>query len=119
MESMQIMPAIQDVEAYQRVIAQERATVLLFSADWCSDCRYLDTYIEEIVTSYSAQFDFYSVDRDEQIDLCQSLDVLGIPSFVVYQSGKEIARFVNGKRKFKPEVVEFLDLALQQLEVRN
>jgi len=116
---MKAIKLIQNIEDYQRVIAQERATVLLFSADWCSDCRYLDTYIDEIVTSYSAHFEFYLADRDEQIELCQSLDVLGIPSFVVYQSGREVARFVNGKRKFKPEVVEFLDAALQQLKVHE
>jgi hypothetical protein len=33
---------------------------------------------------------------------------MGIPSFVVYQDGKEIGRLVNKDRKTKDEVEKFL-----------
>ena len=33
---------------------------------------------------------------------------MGIPSFVVYQDGQEIGRLVNGDRKSKQEVEDFL-----------
>ncbi|WP_049153367.1 thioredoxin family protein, partial [Ligilactobacillus salivarius] len=46
--------------------------------------------------------------RDENIDLCQELDVYGIPSFIVYEDGKEVDRFVNKDRKTKKEVENFL-----------
>ncbi len=37
---------------------------------------------------------------------------MGIPSFVVIQDGKEVARLVNKKRKTKEEVENFLSQAL-------
>ncbi len=62
----------------------------------------------EIEANFS-QFEFILVDRDENIDLCQEMMIMGIPSFVVYEDGKEKARFVNKDRKTKKEVEDFLN----------
>ena len=56
-----------------------------------------------------SDYTFIKVDRDENIDLCQELMIMGIPSFVVYRDGKEIARLVNKERKTKQQVEEFLN----------
>lgn len=81
--------------------------VLFFTADWCPDCRFIKPAMPEIEEEFS-DFDFIQVDRDENIDLCQELDVYGIPSFIVYEDGKEVDRFVNKDRKTKKEVENFL-----------
>ncbi len=82
--------------------------VLFFTADWCSDCRFIKPAMPEIEANFS-QFEFILVDRDENIDLCQEMMIMGIPSFVVYEDGKEKARFVNKDRKTKKEVEDFLN----------
>ena len=82
-------------------------TVFLFTADWCPDCRFIKPAMPEIEEEFS-DFNFIQVDRDENIDLCQELDVYGIPSFIVYEDGKEVDRFVNKDRKTKKEVENFL-----------
>lgn len=65
--------------------------VLFFTADWCPDCRFIKPAMPEIEANFS-QFEFILVDRDENIDLCQEMMIMGIPSFVVYEDGKEKAR---------------------------
>ena len=82
--------------------------VLFFTADWCPDCRFVKPAMPEIEANFS-QFEFILVDRDENIDLCQEMMIMGIPSFVVYEDGKEKARFVNKDRKTKKEVEDFLN----------
>ncbi|WP_304652946.1 thioredoxin family protein [uncultured Ligilactobacillus sp.] len=82
--------------------------VLFFTADWCPDCRFIKPAMPEIEAKFS-QFKFILVDRDENIDLCQEMMIMGIPSFVVYEDGKEKARFVNKDRKTKKEVEDFLN----------
>ncbi len=82
--------------------------VLFFTADWCPDCRFIKPAMPEIEAN-SSQFEFILVDRDENIDLCQEMMIMGIPSFVVYEDGKEKARFVNKDRKTKKEVEDFLN----------
>ena len=81
--------------------------VLFFTADWCPGCRFIKPAMPEIEEEFS-DFNFIQVDRDENIDLCQELDVYGIPSFIVYEDGKEVDRFVNKDRKTKKEVENFL-----------
>ena len=81
--------------------------VLFFTAGWCPDCRFIKPAMPEIEEEFS-DFNFIQVDRDENIDLCQELDVYGIPSFIVYEDGKEVDRFVNKDRKTKKEVENFL-----------
>ncbi len=82
--------------------------VLFFTADWCPDCRFIKPAMPEIEANFS-QFEFILVDRDENIDLCQEMMIMGIPSFVVYEDGKDKARFVNKDRKTKKEVEDFLN----------
>ena len=82
-------------------------TVVEFSADWCSDCRFLEPAMPAIEADF-ADSKFIKIDRDGSIDLCKEMNIMGIPSFVVYQDGKEIGRLVNKDRKTKDEVEKFL-----------
>ncbi|GAW63912.1 thioredoxin [Ligilactobacillus acidipiscis DSM 15836] len=81
--------------------------VLFFTADWCPDCRFIKPAMPEIEQEFS-DYTFIQVDRDENIDLCQEMMVMGIPSFIVYENGQEADRFVNKDRKTKKEVEDFL-----------
>ena len=82
--------------------------VLFFTADWCPDCRFIKPAMPEIEQDFS-DYTFYEVDRDENIDLAAELNVFGIPSFIVYDNGKEIGRFVNKDRKTKQQVEDLLN----------
>ena len=82
--------------------------VLFFTADWCPDCVFIKPEMPNIEKEY-ADYAFIKVDRDENIELCQELMIMGIPSFVVYRDGQEIARLVNKERKTKQQVVDFLN----------
>ena len=88
-------------------ITKSGRVVLEFSATWCPDCRFLDPFLPEIEKDFS-EAKFYKIDRDDSIDIAKKLMIMGIPSFVVYQDGKEIGRLVNKDRKTKNEVEKFL-----------
>lgn len=100
------MKKLKNIEEYNEIIYNGKS-VLLFSADWCPDCRVIEPILPDIEKAFS-DLTFYYVDRDEFIDLCGELDVFGIPSFVVYEDGKEIGRFVSKERKTEDEIIQFL-----------
>ncbi|NWQ43052.1 thioredoxin family protein [Bacillus sp. EB106-08-02-XG196] len=83
-------------------------TMLMFSANWCPDCRIIEPILPEIETKYS-EFTFIHVDRDQFIELCQQLDVYGIPSFIAFEKGKELGRFVSKDRKSQEEIEGFIN----------
>ncbi|KUP06712.1 thioredoxin [Bacillus coahuilensis m2-6] len=82
--------------------------MFLFSADWCPDCRVIDPILPELEEEYR-QFTWVYVDRDQFIDVCIEHDIFGIPSFLAYQDGKELGRFVSKDRKTKEEIVTFIE----------
>ncbi|WEV70433.1 thioredoxin family protein [Lactobacillus sp. ESL0785] len=88
-------------------ITKNGRTVLEFSADWCPDCHFLAPFMPEIEHDFSSS-KFYQIDLDGSLDLAKELNIMGIPSFVVYQDGAEIGRLVNRDRKTKDEVEDFL-----------
>ncbi|MBM7554926.1 thioredoxin family protein [Thalassobacillus pellis] len=82
-------------------------TVMLFSADWCPDCRYLEPIIPELEEEFPEQT-FVYVDRDLFLNICTEHGIFGIPSFIVFDKGEESGRFVSKNRKTKSEIESFL-----------
>lgn len=68
----------------------------------------IEPFMPEIEKKYE-EFQFVYVDRDDFIDLCQEYDVFGIPSFIAFENGVEIGRFVSKDRKTREEIEAFLD----------
>jgi len=102
-----MMKHLQSIDEFQ-TMKNNGTHVFMFSAGWCPDCRFIEPVLPEIEENYQ-QFTFVEVNRDEFIELCQELDIFGIPSFVVFKDGKEIGRFVNKDRKTKEQIEEFLN----------
>lgn len=96
--------------SYEEIAEQVKAGgkhVFFFTAGWCGDCNFIKPKMPEIEAE-NADFSFVQVDRDDFMDLAVEWGIMGIPSFVVIEDGKETARLVNKLRKTKEEVNTFL-----------
>jgi thiol-disulfide isomerase/thioredoxin len=100
------MQNLQNVEQYE-TLKNDGKHIFLFSATWCGDCRFIDPVLPEIEAKFS-EYTFVHVDRDQFIDVCVANDVFGIPSFIAYENGKELGRFVSKDRKTQQEIEEFI-----------
>ncbi|WLR53292.1 thioredoxin family protein [Bacillus tianshenii] len=101
------MKTIQSKEMFTQAQNDGKA-IFLFSADWCPDCRVIEPILPEIEEKYNS-FTFYYVDRDDHIDLCAEMDIFGIPSFVAFENGKELGRFVSKDRKTQEQIEQFIE----------
>ncbi|SOC23555.1 thiol-disulfide isomerase/thioredoxin [Ureibacillus xyleni] len=101
------MENLQSLEQFEQLKLNGR-TIFMFSADWCGDCRFIDPVMPAIEEKYT-DYRFVKVDRDEYIDLCIKLDIFGIPSFLAYNNGEEIGRFVSKDRKTQEEIEAFIN----------
>ncbi|WP_028783492.1 thioredoxin family protein [Thalassobacillus devorans] len=82
--------------------------IMLFSADWCPDCRFIEPFLPELEEKYS-DYNFVYIDRDDFLDICIEFGVLGIPSFLAFHKAEEIGRFVSKQRKTRDEIEAFID----------
>jgi thiol-disulfide isomerase/thioredoxin len=101
------MENIKSTEQFKESI-KSGVTIAVFSADWCPDCVVIKPILPEIEKEFSS-YQFVYADRDELIELCQELDIFGIPSFLAFKDGEEIGRYVNKERKTKEQIVSFLE----------
>ncbi|WP_285765711.1 thioredoxin family protein [Peribacillus sp. SI8-4] len=100
------MENLQTIEQYD-ALKNEGKHIFLFSAAWCGDCRVIEPIMPEIEKKFP-DFTFIHVDRDEFIDVCAANDVFGIPSFIAYDNGKELGRYVSRDRKTQEQIEEFI-----------
>lgn len=96
------------IEELAEYVESSEKVVFFFTADWCPDCQFIYPAMPEIEAQFP-ELTFVRVDRDEYIELAQTWNIFGIPSFVVTQDGKELGRFVNKLRKSKEEITRFLE----------
>lgn len=82
--------------------------VLMFSANWCGDCRFIEPFLPEIEQA-QPDYTFVKVDRDEFLDVCIEYDVMGIPSFIVIDNNEVKGTFISKLRKTKEEILSFLE----------
>ncbi|MFC0300936.1 thioredoxin family protein [Virgibacillus soli] len=101
------MQTIQSKEQF-RELKDNGKTIFVFSADWCPDCRFIEPFMPEVIEKHK-EYTFRLIDRDEFIDICQELDVFGIPSFIAFHNGTEVGRFVSKDRKTEEEINQFID----------
>ena len=101
------MENLKSLDQFEQLKSEGR-TIFVFSADWCKDCRFIDPFMPEVEEKYT-DYGFIKVDRDEYIDLCAKLDIFGIPSFLAFNNGEEIGRFVSKDRKTQEEIENFIN----------
>ncbi|MDN3018193.1 thioredoxin family protein [Paenibacillus sp. BSR1-1] len=100
------MKHLESIEEFEQ-LRDNGKTIFMFSAVWCGDCRFIEPALPEIEAEFT-EYTFIHIDRDQFIDLCQQVDVFGIPSFIAYENGKELGRFVSKDRKTQEEIEGFI-----------
>jgi thiol-disulfide isomerase/thioredoxin len=106
------MKKISNEQDFHALITRPQITVAVFKTTWCPDCHYIEPFMPDLEKKYD-QISFVELDRDELPELCEQLNILGIPSFLAFREGKELARFVNKLRKTREEIEEFLEKAIE------
>ena len=96
-----------NLEEVAALIEDGKPTVFLFVTTLCGDCHYIKPHLPAIEEAFP-DFRFVQLDRDDFMSLAQEWAILGIPSLVVLENGKEIGRFVDKNRKTKEEIMNFL-----------
>lgn len=107
------MKKVKTEAEFEQAISGTKPVVVKFFTDWCPDCHRIDPFMPAVEEKYKADLDMISVNRDTLPELSEKLDVFGIPSFIAFQQGKELVRFVSKLGKSREEIEHFLDRAIQ------
>lgn len=70
------------------------ASIVDFSAGWCSPCKYLKPIFEE-ASSEVWDVKFGSVDVDKESELAQRFQVMSVPTLIFFKGKEQVDRFVG------------------------
>ena len=73
--------------------------VMFLSADWCGDCKAIKPFVKDIKEAVeNAGASWFDADRDANLAIAQEQGLMGIPAFVLFEGGEQIAHIGNGER---------------------
>lgn len=91
------MKHIDSNSEYEKMIKEDKLTVLDFFAEWCGPCKMLGPVFEELAHSFEGNdhVQMAKVNVDENNDIAAANGVSSIPTIVFYKDGKEVKRHVG------------------------
>jgi thioredoxin len=96
-------------QEYQALITQKRLVLVDFGATWCPPCRKMQPVVDELQKAFTGKVSFAQVDAGAQEGLMNTYKVEQIPTFILYQDGKEVWRGsgVIAKAEMETKLREF------------
>lgn len=66
-----------------------------FWAPWCGPCKMLGPVLEEVAAANDSRLKIVKVNVDENPDLAQQYEVMGIPAMFLFKDGEVIDSFTG------------------------
>jgi thioredoxin 1 len=77
------------------VLKSDKPVLVDLWAAWCAPCRAMEPAIEEVAKEYAGKITVAKLNVDENPELAQSLDVMSIPTMMMFKGGQPISRLVG------------------------
>jgi thioredoxin 1 len=77
-------------ENFETAITSTKKCLVDFYATWCGPCKAMNPVLESV--SSETDSEIYKVDVDTNRDLVEKLGIRSVPTFILYEDGKEIER---------------------------
>ena len=81
-------------ENFNQMISGD-ATLVVFGADWCGDCRIAKPITEELAGRYEGVIQVAELNVDNEKEIAGRYDIKSIPTFILFKDGQVIASQVN------------------------
>jgi thioredoxin 2 len=87
-------------EEFDRVIQDAEVPVIVdFYADWCGPCKIMAPIFDELAAEQQGKVLVAKLDTDRNPATAEKLGIRGIPTLLVFASGREVARQVGAVPK--------------------
>lgn len=79
----------------EEVLKSEKPVLVDFFADWCGPCRMVAPVIEELAAQYDGKVMVGKLDVDANPKVAGDYKVMSIPTVILFEKGREVARQVG------------------------
>jgi thioredoxin 1 len=110
MSTTSALHAVDDDHFTADVLESDRPVLVDVTAAWCPPCRVMKPVLEELAAE-RPKLRIVTLDADENVETAARLQVLSMPTFVLFRDGVEVLRLVGArpKRRLVVELAAVLD----------
>ena len=77
---------------FNQIINQNKIVLVDFFAEWCGPCKMMAPILEQVKNQLQEKVTIIKVDVDKNQAIAQKLQIRGVPTMVIYKSGKQLWR---------------------------
>ena len=85
----------------QEVLREEKVVLVDVWGPQCGPCLALSPHVDKLEEVYGDKLKVTKLDASKNRRFCLSLKVLGLPTFLIYEKGKEVRRLSGGNLRMK------------------
>jgi len=78
--------------SFENIIKSEKPVLIDFFGSWCGPCKMLTPILKQVKDSLGERISIIKIDVDENQELAAKYQVRGVPTMILYQSGKQLWR---------------------------
>ena len=79
-------------QTYYDIVASESPTLVDFYATWCGPCKMMHPVLKDLAKDVKDRAKIIKVDIDKNQALASKLDIMSVPTLMIYKRGKVVWR---------------------------
>jgi thioredoxin 1 len=87
--------AVSDSSFEEQVLDSETPVLVDFWAEWCGPCKMIAPIVDELADQYEGKLSVAKLDADENPNIMQVYQVMGIPTLILFKDGRAIERITG------------------------
>ena len=94
-------------ENFTETVESNKHVLVDYWAEWCGPCKMVAPILEEVATDMSDKLTVGKVDVDENQELAAQLNIMSIPTLVLFKDGEVVDQAVGALSK--AQLLSFLE----------